>query len=365
MDDLRDTGPTRVALSMLTLVPGGMGGSERYARSLARELAGVPGMEAVAVVPRSSAGDDWGIASEVVSSVPGTTGTAARIGALARAHRTRRRVAGLHAAHVVHYPFTVPLPRAPGTPYVQTLHDVQHRDLPDMFSRAELAFRRYAYDRGARTADAVMTISEFTKARAVATLGLDPRRVHVAHLGVDLPAEANVRVDKEEMVLYPARAWPHKNHDRLIRAMEIVRRGRPRMKLVLTGGELHRLGSVPSWVERRGHVSDSELEFLYSKATCLAFPSLYEGFGLPPLEAMARACPVAAARAGALPEVCGEAAVLFDPSDPAAIARGIDEAIRRRDELVPAGLSRARRFSWRRCAEAHAQVYRSVVRPAA
>jgi glycosyltransferase involved in cell wall biosynthesis len=112
----------------------------------------------------------------------------------------------------------------------------------------------------------------------------------------------------------------------------------------------------------RGIVSQSELERLYRTAAVLAFPSRYEGFGLPPLEAMASGCPVAASRAGSLPEVCGDAAVLFDPDSPPDIARGILEAIERRAELAPAGLERVREFAWERCAERHVAAYREAIR---
>ena len=105
--------------------------------------------------------------------------------------------------------------------------------------------------------------------------------------------------------------------------MELVRRDAPALRLVLTGGGLESLGDLPSWVDNRGLVSREELLSLYQRAACLAFPSRYEGFGLPPLEAMASGCPVAAAAAGSLPEVCGDAATMFDPDDAADMAQAI------------------------------------------
>ena len=96
---------------------------------------------------------------------------------------------------------------------------------------------------------------------------------------------------------------------------------------------------------------------LYRRASCLVFPSLYEGFGLPPVEAMACGCPVAVATAGSLPEVCGDAAVLFDPLDPEAIAAGIDEALTRSEELSVRGPQRAAMFTWDETARAHDRIY--------
>ena len=111
---------------------------------------------------------------------------------------------------------------------------------------------------------------------------------------------------------------------------------------------------------RLGSVSSERVASLYRRAACLVFPSLYEGFGLPPLEAMACGCPVAAANAGAIPEVCGDAAVLFDPLDVDSIAAGVLEADERSRELREKGLARAAAFSWEETARLHEAVYEGV-----
>jgi glycosyltransferase involved in cell wall biosynthesis len=110
-------------------------------------------------------------------------------------------------------------------------------------------------------------------------------------------------------------------------------------------------------VERLGVVRAEELASLYRTAACLVFPSLYEGFGLPPLEAMACGCPVAAANAGAVPEVCGEGAVYFNPHDPESIANGVREALALADELREVGTSQAAPFTWEESARRHEDVY--------
>src|SRR5690606_39009263 len=197
---------------------------------------------------------------------------------------------------------TIPVPRpGRGQAFVQTLLDVQHLDLPHLFGRAELAFRRRYYEGAARRADVVITISEFARTRMIELLGIPGERIRVAYLGVDADAYTPQLGAREEFVLYPARGWKHKNHARLIEAMRLVRAERPDMRLVLTGGGLDSLGELPDWVEVRGLVSGDELRELYRSAAVLAFPSLYEGFGLPPLEAMASGCPVAATDAGSVP----------------------------------------------------------------
>jgi glycosyltransferase involved in cell wall biosynthesis len=206
----------------------------------------------------------------------------------------------------------------------------------------------------------VITISEFARHRIIELLGLDPERVTVAHLGVDADRFQPQRGPREEFVLYPARAWSHKNHARLIEAMQAVRLQRPAMRLVLTGGALDLLGDLPDWVDRLGLVSAETLNDLYRRAGVLAFPSLYEGFGLPPLEAMASGCPVAASSSGSIPEVCGDAAVLFDAMDADSIADGILRALERGTELYAMGIEQARRFGWERCRDAHVAVYREI-----
>lgn len=351
-----------VALSMLTLVPGAMGGSETYARELTRQLATSDEVAATAYVPRNAAGFSAGIPEVVVDTVRTGASTSERLRAVVAAStRARSAAPGLATARVVHFPFTIPVPRPrAGQAFVQTLLDVQHLDLPQLFGRAELAFRRRYYEGAAARADAVITISEFAKQRMIELLRLPAERIRVAHLGVDADSFTPNEGPRDEFVLYPARGWKHKNHARLIEAMRAVRTERPGMRLVLTGGGLDTLGELPEWVEVRGLVSGEELRELYRRAAVLAFPSLYEGFGLPPLEAMASGCPVAATAAGSVPEVCGDAAVLFDPEDPSAIASGILSALDRSVELSALGLQQVRLFTWERCRDAHLETYRSV-----
>jgi glycosyltransferase involved in cell wall biosynthesis len=273
--------------------------------------------------------------------------------------RSRELRARLGQVDVVHYALTVPVPRS-DAPSVVTLHDIQHRDLPDFFGPARRSFRRIAYDRAARAASAVVVPSDFVRQRALELLGLDPERVHVIPFAIDHTVFRLGEEEREPFLLYPARPWPHKNHNRLFEAFASLRETRPQLRLVLTGGGLERLDPLPDGVESLGSVSAEALAALYRRAACLVFPSLYEGFGLPPLEAMASGCPVAAADVGAIPEVCGKAAVLFDPTDAESIAAGILEANHRTDELRGRGLARAASFTWDETARRHETVYAAV-----
>jgi glycosyltransferase involved in cell wall biosynthesis len=348
----------RVALSLLTLVPGVSGGSETYARELCRALGHVGGHEYEAVTPTLAPDAGGGLPTVVAKGYRASTTTPGRLlamgTAVARPGALRER---FERADVVHFPLTVPVPRGVRRPTVLTLLDVQHLDLPQLFPRGERLFRRLAYDRAARNAGRVIVISEWVRERVVERLGLDPARVHAIHLGVDRERFApDPGVERERFLLYPARPWPHKNHDRLFEAFARLRRERRELRLVLTGVG-HDPSRLPEGVETRGGVSGAELVSLYRRAAALVFPSLYEGFGLPPVEAMACGCPVACSDAGSLPEVVGDAAVLFDPRDPEAIASSIAEALDRSEELSTLGLARAARFTWDATARAHDGVY--------
>ena len=346
----------RVGLSLLTLVPGISGGAETYARELTRALGRVGTHEYVALVPPLAADGGNGLTTVVARDYPSSTTNLGRIRAMATATLHPAPLRALLAdVDLVHYPLTVPLPRPTG-PHALTLLDVQHLDLPHLFSRGERLFRKLAYDRASRQATEVIVISEFVRERVVERLDLDPEHVHRIPLAVDHERfRPDPAVEREQLLLYPARPWPHKNHARLLEAFRELRHRRPELRLLLTGAG-HDQSPLPEGVEARA-VGGDELVELYRRAACLVFPSLYEGFGLPPVEAMACGCPVAASAIGSLPEVCGDAAVLFDPLDPEAIAAGVEEALARTDELRARGLVRAAAFTWDATARAHDRVY--------
>jgi glycosyltransferase involved in cell wall biosynthesis len=350
----------RVGISLLTLSPGDLGGSETYARALTRTLAATGTHEYTAFVPAGAADAAAGLPAIAVTEVPLARRGPPRIPAMrvAAALSTKLRAA-LREIDVMHYPLTVPLPKTK-VARVVTLQDLQHLDLPEHFSAARRTFRNRAYDRAAQQASAVIVTSAFVRDRAIERLGLDESRINVIPLGIDHHLFSPAEETREAFVLYPARPWPHKNHRRLLEAFVLLRSELPELRLVLTGGGLEELGALPEGVDRLGAVAVEELASLYRTAACLVFPSLYEGFGLPPLEAMASGCPVAASSAGAVPEICGEAAVYFDATDPEAIANGIREALALADELRELGIARAAEFTWERTAERHDAVYASV-----
>lgn len=350
----------RVGISLLTLVPGEMGGTETYVRGLTGALVEVGTLDYTVFAPPAARGAGGGL-PEVVVDEYGTVRTrGGRIVALARAAMRPRPLARHFAdVDVVHHALTVAVPRL-DAPRVVTLFDLQHVDLPHLFSRAERAYRRVAYDASARGADALIVTSQFVRRSVVSQLGVAPERVHSIPLGLDHDRFRPGDEQREAFLLYPARPWPHKNHQRLYEAFARLRRERPELRLVLTGGG-HDERAVPAGVEVRGLVAVEELVSLYRRAACLVFPSLYEGFGQPPLEAMACGCPVAASNIPAIAEACGDAAALFDPEQPEDIAAVVAGVLDAPERFSAAGLERARAFTWHDTARRHEAVYGAIV----
>jgi glycosyltransferase involved in cell wall biosynthesis len=284
-------------------------------------------------------------------------GRIAAMALAAAAPRPIRRRLALDRLDAIHFPLSVMLPPVDRPPAATTVLDIQHEVYPQFFSRAELVYRKAVYGWTVRRSRIVITISEHARQALIERLGLSPERVQAIHFGVDHTRFRPDGRERQPFLLYPANRWPHKNHDRLFEAFALVRRERPDLRLVLTGAG-HEGKPAPDGVEARGRVSPEELLELYRTAAALVFPSLYEGFGQPPLEAMACGCPVAVSRVASLPEVCGDAAEYFDPESPEEMAAAVIRALS--GERVERGLARARLFTWEECARRHDEVYREL-----
>jgi glycosyltransferase involved in cell wall biosynthesis len=344
-----------VGISLLTLVPGRLGGSETYVRELLRGLGRVGTHDYRVLVPPVAPDAGEGLATDVATSYRRAATVPQRLAAMAQASlRPAPLQRALAAAELVHYPLTIRIPTV-SAPAVVTLHDLQHLDLPSMFPRAERAFRAATWHPSVRGADRVIVISDFVRRRAIERLGLDGDRIRVVPQGLDHALLGIGETEREPFLLYPARRWRHKNHERLFEAFTLLRAERPELRLVLTGGG--DFAGVPDGVEALGHVSTPEVVSLMQRASALVFPSLYEGFGLPPLEAMACGCPVACSNAAALPETVGDAARLFDPRDPHAIAAAVRDVLAAPDDWVMRGLLHAARYSWDETARRTDEVY--------
>ena len=248
----------------------------------------------------------------------------------------------------------VPAHRGPlrsPAPLVVTIHDLAVLRHPETFNAWTRTYSRALLPRLARSATRVIAVSEFTALEAVELLGVDEGRVRVVPHGVEAPFEPHGPAAGGDYVLAVGTLEPRKNLPRVALAAE---RASVELRVIGAAG----WGEVG--VQSAGFVPDDELARLYRGASCLVYPSLYEGFGLPVLEAMACGTPVVTSTGSGPAELVNGAAVLVDPLDVEAISAGIEEAMRRREELRTAGIERARSFSWEAAARATVEVYREA-----
>jgi glycosyltransferase involved in cell wall biosynthesis len=261
---------------------------------------------------------------------------------------------------VLHCP-TFRAPFSSRVPLVVTFHDVAVLRHPYLFNRWSRGYGARTLPRVAKAASAVLVDSAFTGREVVELLDVPRERVHAVPLGVGSPFCAAGAAATGDYVLAVSTLEPRKNLPRLVEGFRLARL--PGCELRVAGpagwGEVSISGERVRWL---GEVGDEELAALYRGARCVAYVSLYEGFGLPALEAMACGTALVTSTAPALLEVAGGVAVAVDALDPSAIAAGLEEAVERRAELGPRGIERARAFDWGRTAAATLDVYRSVLR---
>ena len=267
-------------------------------------------------------------------------------------------------ADAVHAPNCF-LPLRRPCPGAVTIHDLAfeaHRE--DFSLRTGWKYRTLA-PRAARSAERVICVSAFTRDDVCERYRVDPEKTRVIHSAPALPPGGLVP-PAGPYLLAVGDLRPKKNFARLAQAFRALHANGVPHRLVIAGvdageGERVREAAGPAPLELAGFVPDAELDALMRGADALVHPSLYEGFGFVVVEAMARGVPVACARATALPEIAGDAAVYFDPLDPDSIAGAIDAALRDRGRLAEAGRRRAAGFSWPATAERTAAVYRELV----
>ena len=287
---------------------------------------------------------------------------------------------------VFHAPRYV-LPAAVPCRSVVTIHDCIHLMFPQYLpNKAAYAYARASMWTAVKRSNRILTVSEASKRDILHFFNVAPEKIVVAYNAIDdhfwlTPPEDEVaRVTERyqldhQFVLYVGNIKPHKNLVRLIEAFAALRRGgHDELKLLIIGDEISKLPALRRAVHRHklhkhvrflGYVSDGTLRILYRLASVFVFPSLYEGFGLPPLEAMASGTPVVTSNQSSLPEVAGDAAVLVDPYDVTSIEDGMrrvltDAALAA--DLRRRGPERAREFSWARSVEKTRQVYDEVGR---
>ena len=379
-----DSAPAHVGLNLVFLVPDETGGMEVAARELIPALvrAAPPQTRFTAFINREAAAAGGGPWGQIVPAVTVPVNARSRAQWVAGEQALLPRLAARAGVDLLHS-LASTAPAWGAQRRIVTVHDLIYARYPETHVGVRALGMRILVPTAVRRSHRVIADSDSTRRDLIGLLGVAAQKIDVVPLGVGdvrrvepLPA-AQTRVrfglgDRRVLLTLSAKR-PHKNLATLIGALaRIPAEGRP--ALVVPGyrteheRELRARAAsldVTDDVRFEGWVSDAELEGLWGVTDAFVFPSFYEGFGLPVLEAMARGVPVACSNASSLPEVAGDAALLFDPSDETAIAQAIERLVGDPDEaarLRAAGRRRAAQFTWERTAQATLDSYRRALR---
>ena len=377
----------RIGINLLWMVPGVVGGSETYTTRLLLGLAERPqDLHYVLFALPQFASAHPDLASQFDVAYAPVTGQwkSFRIAGentwLAAQSRKKKVDLVHHAGGVIPL---IPTPRP-----ILTIHDLQYLYYPEYFTRTKLAYLKTMVPRSAESARLVITNSEYTRRTVIERLNIDPSIVKTVAHGIS-PRTATVDTTglreryglHAPFYLYPAATYPHKNHLVLLEAFARLLEVRPECYLVLTGArawsewriaknmgekiekEIRQLG-IAQRVKSLGYVPDQDLDGLYQEAVAVTFPSRFEGFGAPVLEAMSHGCPVIGANATAIPEVVADAGLLASPDNPEEWFQAMYDVLEgdeQRSHYGKAGLERAQEFTWTRSAEILEQAYHDVL----
>lgn len=282
---------------------------------------------------------------------------------------------------LIHFPyqrFTIT-----ALPFIYQPWDLQHRHYPQFFTPADVAWREVLYRTGCSMAQRVVVSAAYTGHDVHESYGVPLRRIHHIPLGSPLHSYHRTASDPAAVLrqyqitapfaLYPAQTWAHKNHLRLLEAIALLRdRDGLRVNVVCTGVKTDFWETIAAALTRLrledqvrflGQVPEDDLRALYEQADFLVFPSLFEGFGIPPLEAWQAGKAVASSSAASLAELVGDAGLLFDPFSVEAIADAVKRLATSPDlraEYARRGAARLRTFDWTLCARRFRALYRSV-----
>lgn len=374
---MQNSGSLRTVVVDLTpVLPGGEnGGAKVFVLELLRRLADLAPKTNFVLLTQSGSHDELAaldaanvrriqVVDRAASPTLRSFGRRVAVGILRRLPRRSRQVAEYCVGHLrpllisskastlmrslradlLFCPFTAPTYFEPGIPTVSVIYDLQYKTYPEFFSRDEVRQRDATFRNACRKSTMLVAISDYSRDSALQASKMAPDRIKTIHLHISRHSLRDAARDQTildrlglvpgKYLIYPANFWKHKNHEMLLTAFGIARReGLPAdIRLVCTGAP----GARQQWLKDAaqamgmegdilfpGYLSTAELLALTTSSTGVIFPSLYEGFGLPVIEAMATDVPIACSNVTSLPEVAGDAAILFDPRKPDAVAKAM------------------------------------------
>jgi glycosyltransferase involved in cell wall biosynthesis len=382
----------KIGINLLPLRPGKNGGHEQYVRNLLMKLSTIdsdneyylvtaPYNEASLHFPHENVKKIL-FHSEITLSVKVRYLIERLLGKKSGSDIPLGKIISKYHFDLWFCPFFNLEPRHLKIPSLITIPDIQHEYYPEYFSSKELFSRKRYIKPSCEMATEIITESNFSKKCFIEKLGLDPDKIHVIPLSADdrfskPPDNVNSLIQKyalpDEYFLYPANGWPHKNHLALIKGFSLYKKSfKTPLHLVLTGNGLQGTAAIrdpishhniSEYVHILGYVEDEDLPGLFKNAKALVFPSLFEGFGIPLLEAMAMECPIIASDTTSIPEVAGDAAYYFDPKNPQSICDAMhrivdDHALR--ENLIRNGKNRVTSYSYDTVARRHLDLIASA-----
>lgn len=276
---------------------------------------------------------------------------------------------------IFHETWYHPINRINDAKHLTTVHDMIDEKFPEFLPQKTRDYRRYIKQKALDRADHIICVSEKTKSDLIEIMKISTDRISVVHHGIIPPQNFTFLkpIISSPYILYVGMRYKYKNFDRLLKAYCINSKLNKNFKIVCFGG--NKISTEEITILHNSKISknnliwinggnDQILRNLYQNASAFIYPSLYEGFGFPPIEAMANHCPVVSSNKGSLPEVIGNAGVYFDPYDYEEMAEKILSVIdsqKKRQELIKLGLTQYSKYSWDTCANKTMKIYKSII----
>jgi glycosyltransferase involved in cell wall biosynthesis len=374
----------RIGIGALTFEPGHSGGVETYFRNLIKQLQKIDQENHYFILMTTKNLDSLDLRSSTFHKLVVSEALQEKIFRKLRfsvqsfQETINKKIEKL-GLDILHFPFQIIQPMGLNVRKILTFNDMQHEYWPEFFSPEDLEARRLTFRPSAEAATQIISISEFSKKTLVEKYKISPDKIKVIYETYDEELYNNPRAKTlsylpKPYFYYPAATWPHKNHIRLIEAFEKFARKNADFNLVLSGASMQNNDEVLKRINELGlkdkvfvlgYLDYDELPLIYRGAFALVFPSLFEGFGIPLLEAFASSCPVICSNTTSLPEVAGNAALYFDPLNADDIAKKMQRLVDNpnlRKILIKQGSRRLHNFSQEKMARETLQVYEQVAR---